>query len=68
MERVHRSLLASAEKRTLVWMAERLPKWLNSGHLTVLGFVSSLVVGASYRGPALRGDTVRRAAWGVPIQ
>jgi len=48
MERVHRSLLASWEKRTLVWMAERLPKRLNSDHLTALGFVSLAAAGASY--------------------
>jgi archaetidylinositol phosphate synthase len=35
--REHRSLLAAAEKRTLVWMAERLPRWINSDHLTALG-------------------------------
>ena len=28
--RVHGSFLAAAEKRALVWMAERMPAWVNS--------------------------------------
>ena len=35
--REHRSLLASAEKRLLVAIARRLPPWLSSDHLTLLG-------------------------------
>ena len=35
--REHRSLLASAEKRLLVAIARRLPRWLSSDHLTLLG-------------------------------
>jgi phosphatidylglycerophosphate synthase len=46
--RVHRALTASAEKRLLVWMAERTPKAINSDHLTALGFVSQLAAGAAY--------------------
>ena len=46
--RDHCSLLASVEKRALVWMAERMPGWVNSDHLTALGFASLLGVGASY--------------------
>jgi phosphatidylglycerophosphate synthase len=47
-ERVHQSILSSIEKKTLIWMAERLPPWVNSDHLTALGFVSLAAVGASY--------------------
>jgi archaetidylinositol phosphate synthase len=47
-ERVHQSILSSIEKKTLIWMAERLPPWLNSDHLTSLGFVSLAAVGLSY--------------------
>jgi phosphatidylglycerophosphate synthase len=46
--RDHCSLLASVEKRALIWMAERMPGWVNSDHLTALGFASLLAVGASY--------------------
>ena len=47
-ERFHESVLASVEKRTLVWLAQRMPAWVNSDHLTILGFVALLAVGLSY--------------------
>ena len=46
--RVHNAVTASAEKRLLVWMAERLPAWVNSDHLTSLGAVALVGVGASF--------------------
>jgi phosphatidylglycerophosphate synthase len=42
------SLLAPLEKRTLVWIAERLPRWVNSDHLTLLGLASMAACGALY--------------------
>lgn len=47
-ERSHTSLLAAAEKRLLIGIAHRLPLWVNSDHLTVLGFVSLVGAGACY--------------------
>ena len=46
--REHGSVLASAEKTALVWMAQRLPRRINSDHLTLLGFVAMLLAGGSY--------------------
>ena len=46
--RVHNAVTASAEKRLLVWMAQRMPAWVNSDHLTFLGAVALFGVGASY--------------------
>jgi archaetidylinositol phosphate synthase len=46
--RVHGSLLAAAEKRALVWMAGRMPAWVNSDHLTMLGFAAQIATGACY--------------------
>lgn len=46
--RIHGSVLAAVEKRALVWMAERLPRWVNSDHLTVLGAVALLLAGICY--------------------
>ncbi len=43
--RVHGSLLASVEKRVLVWMAERMPAWVNSDQLTLLGFAAQIGAG-----------------------
>jgi phosphatidylglycerophosphate synthase len=45
---VHTSLLAGAEKRCLVWLAERMPRAVNSDHLTVLGLTAMMLAGAAY--------------------
>ena len=46
--RIHDGLTSSPEKRALIWMAERTPRWINSDHLTVLGFFGQLMAGISY--------------------
>jgi len=46
--RVHGSFLAALEKRALVWMAERMPAWINSDHLTALGFAAQIATGVCY--------------------
>jgi phosphatidylglycerophosphate synthase len=46
--RAHTSFLAAAEKRTLIWIAHRLPAIVNSDHLTVVGFVSLILAGGAY--------------------
>ena len=46
--RVHGSFLAAAEKRALIWMAERMPICVNSDHLTLLGFAAQIATGACY--------------------
>lgn len=47
-ERKQVSMLAAAEKRVLVWMAQRMPAWVNSDHLTLLGFIAMLAAGLLY--------------------
>lgn len=42
------SFLSAFEKRTLIWLAERMPPWVNSDHLTSLGLISLLAAGVSY--------------------
>lgn len=39
---------ARMEKKALVWMAERAPRWVNSDHLTLLGLFSMLAAGFAY--------------------
>jgi phosphatidylglycerophosphate synthase len=46
--REHRSVLAAIEKRTLVWLAHRLPLAINSDHLTALGAVAMVGTGAAF--------------------
>ncbi len=42
------SLLAPLEKKCLIWMARRAPRWINSDHLTALGLLSLAGAGISY--------------------
>jgi len=46
--RVHTSLLADVEKRCLIWMAKRLPAWVGSDHLTILGGLAMAGAGLSF--------------------
>ena len=39
---------ANIEKRVLIWLAERLPEWVTSDQLTLLGLVAMLMAGLSY--------------------
>jgi phosphatidylglycerophosphate synthase len=46
--RVHRSLLAAAEKTLLVRMAAALPRWVSPDRLTALGVIGAVMVFAGY--------------------
>src|SRR5687767_3570111 len=46
--RQHNSVLAAAEKRALIWIAERLPRWIKSDHLSALGLAAMAGAGASF--------------------
>jgi len=46
--RIQASLLATVEKRCLIWMARRLPLWVGSDHLTILGALAMLGTGVSF--------------------
>jgi phosphatidylglycerophosphate synthase len=41
-------VLASLEKRTLIWLAHRLPAWINSDHLSALGLSSMGAAGVCF--------------------
>jgi archaetidylinositol phosphate synthase len=47
-ERKQLSMLARVEKRTLIWLAQRMPAWVNSDHLTGLGFTAMFAAGLGY--------------------
>jgi archaetidylinositol phosphate synthase len=57
--REHRSVLASAEKRLLVAIATRLPGWLHSDHLTLLGLLSMPAAGLAF-------SAIGTSSWGAP--
>jgi len=46
--REHRSLLANAERRLLIAIAHRLPAWVTSDQLTLLGLFSMVAAGLAF--------------------
>jgi archaetidylinositol phosphate synthase len=46
--RIQQSFLSNLEKRTLIWLAARTPRCINSDHLTLLGLFSMAAAGAAY--------------------
>ena len=46
--RVNHGLLAGAEKRALVWMARRLPRAVNSDHLSGMGLAAMFTAGLAF--------------------
>jgi phosphatidylglycerophosphate synthase len=61
--REHKAITASAEKRLLIFIANRLPRVINSDHLTALALVAMAMAGGAFA--AARWD--RRALWFVVI-
>lgn len=47
-ERIQTSILNAAEKKVLVWLAKRQPKWMTSDILTGIGFFGAVVIAAGY--------------------
>jgi phosphatidylglycerophosphate synthase len=46
--RVQTNWTAAAEKRVLIWLAHRMPAWVNSDHLTLLGVLAMVAAGVFY--------------------
>lgn len=47
-KRIQTSLLNGVERKALVWMAERMPRWVTSDMLSGVGFVGALIIAAGY--------------------
>ena len=47
-QRLQTSLTAAVERKALKYLAERLPRWVNSDHLTLLGLAAMIAAGACY--------------------
>ncbi len=47
-QRAQLSLLAPLEKKTLIWLANHMPAFVNSDHLTSLGMLSMIAAGIAY--------------------
>ena len=46
--RIQTSVLSKIEKRLLIWLAQRQPRWVNSDMLTFLGTIGALIIAAGY--------------------
>lgn len=46
--RIQTSILNAAEKKVLIWLAERQPKWMTSDILTYIGTLGAVVIAAGY--------------------
>ena len=46
--RLQESFVASPERRFMEWAARRMPSWINSDHLTALGFAGQCLAGCCY--------------------
>ncbi len=46
--RIQTSIINAAEKKALVYLAGKQPKWVTSDHLTFLGFIGALIIGTGY--------------------
>ena len=46
--RIQTSLLNALEKKVLVWLAKRQPKWMTSDDLTCIGVFGAVVIAAGY--------------------
>ncbi|MDX6712850.1 MAG: hypothetical protein QOH96_3866 [Blastocatellia bacterium] len=47
-QREQSSVLAPLERATLIGLAKRMPAWINSDHLTMLGFIAMFLAGVCY--------------------
>lgn len=47
-KRIQTSILNAAEKKVLVWLAERQPAWVTSDVLTAVGVVGAIIVAVGY--------------------
>jgi phosphatidylglycerophosphate synthase len=61
--RDHRSVTAAAERRLLIAIAQRLPRFINSDHLSALGLAAIMATGALF---ALI-DVAPWAAYAIPL-
>jgi phosphatidylglycerophosphate synthase len=46
--RIQTSILNGLEKKALVWMAERMPRWIVSDTLTIIGIFGSVMIAAGF--------------------
>lgn len=65
--RIQTSVLNAAEKKALVWLANRQPGWVSSDLLTFIGFLGSVIIGAGYALTAISPNFLWLASLGFVI-
>jgi archaetidylinositol phosphate synthase len=66
-DRWQTSILASVEKKALLWMAPRIPRWIGPDWLTFLGLLGLVVTGLAYYFTPYRGWLLAVASLGLVI-
>ena len=61
------NVLASVERQCLVWLAARLPSWINSDHLTVLALIAMAATGLSYYASGFNRIALAGAILGLAV-
>ena len=46
--RIQNSILNGVEKKALVWLAERQPRWVVSDVLTIVGIIGAAMIAAGF--------------------
>jgi len=52
-QRIQTSILNGIERKTLIWLAERMPRWVTSDMLTLVGVFGAALIGVGYMLSAL---------------
>jgi phosphatidylglycerophosphate synthase len=65
--RINQSLTAGVEKKALEWMAHRLPGWVTSDQLTLLGFTAQIAAGVAYAASHVNRYWLLAAVLGIAL-
>lgn len=66
-KRIQASVLNTLEKKVLIWLAERQPKWMTSDILTYIGSFGALIVASGYILSAWNINFLWLSSWGFII-
>ena len=66
-ERIQTSILNGLEKKALVWLAERQPKWVTSDFLSFIGFCGSVMIAVGYALTRISPDYLWLATAGLLV-
>lgn len=65
--RIQTSFLNAAEKKVLVWIAQRMPAWVTSDMLTFVGFLGSCIMATGYALSNLNLQWLWLASFGLVV-